>query len=65
MGYFAIPRFFYIFAKNEYMRNLIILSDKELEDLYSKVPKECKAYDKIMLEYYRLKGIPINHGAIL
>jgi hypothetical protein len=47
------------------MRNLIILSDKELEDLYSKVPKECKAYHKIMLEYYRLKGIPINHGANL
>lgn len=47
------------------MRNVIILTDKELEDLYDNVPKECKAYHKIMLEYYRLKGIPVNQGVNL
>lgn len=47
------------------MKNVIILTDRELEDLYNKTPKECKAYHKIMLEYKRLKGIPINQGAVL
>jgi hypothetical protein len=47
------------------MSNIIILTDKELEDLYDKVPKECKAYHKILLEYKRLKHIPINQGVNL
>lgn len=47
------------------MRNVIILTDGELEDLYDKIPKECKAYHKVMLEYKRLKGIAINQGAVL
>ena len=47
------------------MSNIIILTDKELEDLYNKIPKDCKAYHKIDLEYKRLKHRPINQGAIL
>ena len=47
------------------MKNIIILTDKELEDLYNKIPKDCKAYYKVMLEYKRLKGIPVNQGANL
>lgn len=47
------------------MSNVIILTDKELEDLYDKVPKECKAYHKILLEYKGLKHIPINQGVNL
>ena len=47
------------------MKNVIILTDKELEDLYNKIPKDCKAYHKVMLEYKRLKGIPVNQGANL
>lgn len=46
-------------------RNILILTDKELEELYEKVPKDCKAYHKITLEYKRLKKIPINQGANL
>ena len=46
------------------MRNIVILTDKELEDLYEKIPKECKAYHKILLEYKRLKRISINKEAI-
>ena len=52
-------------ATDTFLKNVIILTDKELEDLYSKIPKDCKAYHKVMLEYKRLKGIPVNQGANL
>ena len=46
MGYFAIPRFFYIFAKNEY--KTITMSEEELiehyERLYEKEIEELKSF---------------------
>ncbi len=46
-------------------KNIIFLTDKELEDLYEKTPKDCKAYHKISMEYKRLKHIPVNGGVNL
>ena len=39
------------------MKNVIIITDKELEDLYSIIPKDSKGYHKVLLEYKRLKSI--------
>lgn len=47
------------------MKNILILSDEELEELYQLIPKDSKVFHKIGLEYKRMKHLPINNGTII